>query len=244
MKLSKKQSQLSNDLASINFELSDAHDKKRSAVIWTIIYSVILLAGFILWVSSGASIFSVIDYIAFVGCLMGAIIVFLIALTLYLHFWERNNTTDDGLIYRDGGIIDLFSFVITAVIICLPCGIIWITIEHIAPLHDWLTATINSPLRYRGMRLLGLGLGVTPYILLRIKYTKANKRIPHLTQLSHYFEQELDYAFEEERTADPTQSESWKKLKAQRRAAEQRKAAKRHAHIASDSNTDCSSKEH
>ena len=117
----------------------------------------------------------------------------------------------------------------TAIAICLPCGIIWILVESIEPLHVWLTAPIYSILRYKGLRLAGCVLAVIPYLLLWMKYSKNKKRIPLYAQLLNNLREQQELVdLEEAKSYDPTKSKSWEKMKAQRRAAEKRKASLSH----------------
>lgn len=226
MKKSKRNNQLLTDVLSVELELSEARRKKRNSIIWVIVYTVLILGCCILWSRSKLSVFGIIDCVALIGCAMAIVVLAVIAISLFLSLFDKQMRAMEFYTDTDWLIVNVISFLGTVIAICLPCGIIWILIENIELLHEWLTTPIYSVLRYKGLRLAGIVLSAIPYLLLWIKYSKNKKRIPRYEQLltELQYQQELVDA-EAENANNSAKSKSWEKMKAQRRAAEKRKSS-------------------
>ena len=176
MKKTKRNDRLLTDIFSIEMELNEAKRKKRNAIVWIVVYTVFILGCCILWSQSKLSVFTLIDCVALIGCAMAAVVLIGIAISLFLFIYDNQMRALEFYTDTDWLIVNVVSFLGTAIAICLPCGIIWILVESIEPLHAWLTAPIYSILRYKGLRLAGCVLAVIPYLLLWMKYSKNKKR--------------------------------------------------------------------
>lgn len=228
-KKTKRNDRLLTDIFSVELELNEAKRKKRNSIIWIVVYTVLILGCCILWSQSKLSVFGLIDCVALIGCAMAAVVLIGIAISLFLFLYDKQMRALEFYTDTDWLIVNVVSFLGTAIAICLPCGIIWILVENIEPLHVWLTTPIYSVLRYKGLRLAGCILVAIPYLLLWTKYSKNKKRIPLYTQLLNNLREQQELVdLEEAKSYDPTKSKSWEKMKAQRRAAEKRKASLRH----------------
>lgn len=229
MKKTKRTNQLLTDILSVEMELNEAKRKKKNSIIWIIIYTGLILGCCILWSRSKLSAFSLIDCVALIGCAMAAVVIIGIAVSLFLFLYDKQMRALEFYTDTDWLVVNVVSFLGTAIAICLPCGIIWILVENIGPLHAWLTTPIYSVLRYKGLRLAGCILVAIPYLLLWMKYSKNKKRIPLYAQLLNNLQEQQELVeLDETKSYDPTKSKSWEKMKAQRRAAEKRKSSLGH----------------
>ena len=236
MKKSKRNDRLLTDLLSVELELGESKRKKRNAIIWSVVYTVFVLGCCILWSRSKLSAFGIIDCLALIGCSMAVVVLAVIAISLFLFLFDKQMRALEFYTDTDWLIVNVISFLGTAIAICLPCGIIWILIENIEPLYEWLTTPIYSILRYKGLRLAGCILAAIPYLLLWIKYSKNKKRIPHYEQLLNALRYQQELAdVEDEKANNIAKSKSWEKMKAQRRAAEKRKSSLNQGNTSEDS---------
>lgn len=138
------------------FELSEAKRKKRNSIIILIIYTILLGCGYYLWTNSKLSFWGFWEYLPSVGILMIGIIIIVPALTLFAYFQAKQLEWAN---YRTSLLSDIGSFILSyicvALIFCLPSMILWLVIEEIPPIYNWLIFRVDSPLVYRGVRVLG-----------------------------------------------------------------------------------------
>ena len=227
MKKTKRKNQFVTDSLSVELELSESKRKKKNAIIWLAVYTVLIIVCCVLWERSKLTIYSLLDCFAVLGCAMVAIVIIGIAVSLFLYLFDKQMRALEYYTSTDWLIVNIVSFIGTGFAICLPIGVILILIESIEPVYSWLATPIFSVLKFRGIRILGWIFAAIPYLLLWIKLSKNSKRISWYTKLLQDLQEQQAlqmYAKEgNNEPFDPAQSKSWQKMKAQRRAAEQRK---------------------
>lgn len=227
MKKTKRASQRIWDEFSVSMAISDAKRKKKNAIIWLVVYTVLIIVCCVLWEQSKLSVYSLLDCFAVLGCAMVAIVIIGIAVSLFLYLFDKQMSALEYYTSTDWLIVNIVSFIGTGIAICLPIGVILILIESVEPVYSWLATPIFSVLKFRGIRILGWVFAAIPYLLLWIKLSKNRKRIPLYTKLLQDLQEQqaLQMSAEEANNEpfDPAKSKSWQKMKAQRRAAEQRK---------------------
>ena len=227
MKKTKRASQRVLDEFSLSMAISDAKRKKKTSIIWLVVYTVLIIVCCVLWERSKLTIYSLLDCFAVLGCAMVAIVIIGIAVSLFLYLFDKQMRALEYYTSTDWLIVNIISFIGTGIAICLPIGVILILIESVEPVYSWLATPIFSVLKFRGIRILGWIFAAIPYLLLWIKLSKNSKRIPLYTKLLQDLqEQQALQMYAEEgnnEPFDPAKSKSWQKMKAQRRAAEQRK---------------------
>ena len=227
MKKTKRASQRVVDEISVSMAISDARRKKKNAIIWLVVYTFLIVVCCVLWERSKLSIYSLLDCFAVLGCAMVAVVIIGIAVSLFLYLFDKQMRALEYYTSTDWLIVNVLSFLGTGIAIGLPIGIILILIESVEPIYSWLATPIFSVLKFRGVRLLGWIFATIPYILLWLKLSRNSKRIPLYTKLLQDIQEQQAFQMSAEGTKnepfDPAKSKSWQKMKAQRRAAEQRK---------------------